>query len=175
MEVSQRNLHLIEETRLCGAKDVLSELLTWAQQHQGRPMPQIHGCDRTPPLSVLTNDWSMCGKSRNCTSSSQMFTGHWPTEIYRDWLISPHHPPPTHLPCAVWYEHNEHVEALSPWSCWWHSIRAYTVNVTTTFPSVCLCIFLHSLIANGQASRPKSSKSRQKTQTCKNNSNQFVL
>lgn len=37
MEVFQRNLHLIAETRLCGAK----ELLTWAQQCQGRPLPQI--------------------------------------------------------------------------------------------------------------------------------------
>lgn len=169
MEVSQRNLHLIEETRLCGAKYVLSELLTWAQQRQGRPRPQIHGYDGTPPLSVLTNDWSMCGKSRSCTSSSQMFTGHWPIETYRDWLIFPPPPSPTHLPCA------KHVEALNPWSCWWHSIGVYTVHVTTAFPSVCLCIFLHSLIANGQASRPKPSKSLQKTQTCKNNSNQFVL
>lgn len=137
----QRNLHLIEETKLCGAKYVLSELLTWAQQRQGRPMPQIHGCGRTSPLYALTNDWPTCAKSRNCTSSSQMLTGHWPTQTYRDWLISPlpaSHPP-THPPCAV---RNEHVEALSPWGCWWHFIGVYTAHVTTV-----LRVFLHSLIA----------------------------
>lgn len=126
----------------------------------------IHGCDRTSPMWMLTKDWPTCAKSRNCTSSSEMFTGHWPTETYRDWLTSPPTPPPTLCRNTLWGSESLRL---------WHSIRVYTVHVTTAFLSVCLCVFLHSLIANSQVSRPKPSTSQQKTQTYKNNSNQFVL